>query len=124
MSKIELERQENGGMEYKVELLSADTEYEVQYDAESLAKLSDERDDLGDEAAKKRTKIFDPDSVIDLDQAAGAARKQRDGSIREWKIEGKDTGLVQYEFDIRPSGASDDTEVQINAKDGSVIKDS
>lgn len=124
VAKIELERQASGGLEYKVELISKDTEYAVQYDADSLNKLSDKRDDLDDDDAEDRKETFDPDSVIDLDKAADAARQQQDGAIREWKIEGKDTGRVQYEFDIRPSGASNDTEVQIDAMDGSVVKDS
>ena len=123
MTKIELEGQEGGGLEYKIELVSKKGEYSVQYDAESLKKISDKRDDLGDDAAEDRRKSFDPDSVIDLDKAARAARKQQDGTISKWKIEGKDTGRVQYEFDIRPSGASEDVEVQIDAKDGSVVKD-
>ncbi len=124
VSKIELERRENGGLEYKIELLSAADKFAVQYDANTLSKLSEKRDDLGDDATKKRAKIFDPDSLIDVQQAADAARKQQDGSIREWKMEGKDSGLVKYEFDIQPAGASDDVEVEINADDGSVIQDS
>lgn len=124
VSKIELESQEDGGLEYKVELMSSDAKYAVQYDADTLEKLSDEKDDLGNEAEEKRKKTFDLDSVIDLEKAAEAARDQQDGTITKWKIEGKDTGLVQYEFDIRTDGASDDTEVQINAMDGSVVDDS
>lgn len=124
VAKIELEHQDNGGMEYKVELLSQDTKYAVQYDADTLAKLSDKRDGLGDDAAEKRKKPFDPNSLIDLGKAADAARKQQDGTIREWKIEGKDTGRVRYGFDIRPAGASQDAEVEINARDGSLVKDS
>ena len=54
----------------------------------------------------------------------GTARNEQDGAITSWKIEGKDDGSVQYEFDILPDGASDDIEVQVDAKDGSVIHDS
>jgi uncharacterized membrane protein YkoI len=41
--------------------------------------------------------------------------------ITAWKVEGKDSDLVQYEFDILPPGADEDVEVAINANDGSVI---
>lgn len=111
-------------MEYKVELLSADTKYAVQFDANTLEKVSDKKDDLGDDAVEKRKKTFDPDSVIDLEKAAKAAQDQQAGTITKWKLEGKDTGLVQYEFDIRADGASKSIEVQIDAKDGSLIRDS
>lgn len=123
VAKIELETKEGGGMEYKIELLSATTKYSVQYDASDLKKVSDKRDDLGDDAAEKRKKTFKTADLIDLEKAAGTARKQQDGSITKWKVEGKDSGLVQYEFDIRPAGASDDKEIQVNAKDGSIVKD-
>lgn len=123
VTKIELERQQGGGLEYKIELVSDKSEYSVQYDAETLEMISDKSEDLGDDAAEDRKKSFDPDTVIDLDQAVQAARKQQDGTIGKWKIEGKDTGRVQYEFDIRLSGSSEDVEVQIDAKDGSVVKD-
>ncbi len=122
VSKIELERKESGGLEYKIELLSPDTKFAVQYDADSLTQLSAKREALGDDAAKKQQQTFDPDALISLDKAASTARQRQDGTITTWKIEGKDTGLVLYEFDIAPRGASQDKEVQINAKDGSVIK--
>lgn len=124
VSKIELEPQEDGDLEYKVELMSADTEYAVQYDADTLEKVSDEEDDLGDDAEEKRNETFDPETLIDLDEAVSTARDQQDGAITSWKIEGKDTGRVQYEFDVLPDGASEDVEVQIDAEDGSIINDS
>lgn len=124
VTTIELEAQESGRLEYELEFLLADTKYEVEYDADTLAKLSDERESVGDDAVKERKRIVDLDWVIDLEQAAGATRNQQAGSIREWTLEGKDTGLLQYEFDIRAPGASQDIEVQINAQDGSVIKGS
>ncbi len=103
--------------------MSKKSEYSVQYDAESLDKISDKRENLGDEAAEDLKKAFDPEPAIGLEKAAKAARQQQDGVIGKWKIERKDTGRVQYEFDIRPSGASEDVEIQIDAKDGSVVKD-
>lgn len=124
VSKIELETQQAGGLEYKIELVSADSEYAVQFDADSLEKLSEKRDDLGDDTEENRKKTFDPATLISLEDAASAAREQQNGVITKWKIEGKDNGVVQYEFDIQLDGASGDTEVQINAKDGSVIQDS
>lgn len=50
-----------------------------------------------------------------------------DGTITTWKAEGKDTGKVIYEFDILSKGSAanaDDTEVQVDAVDGSIVKDS
>lgn len=124
VSKIELESNEDDQLEYKIELTSDDTSYAVQYDAETLDKVSEDSDDLGDDAKEKLEETFDPTDVIDLGEAASTARQEQDGTITKWKIEGKDTGEVQYEFDIRPAGDSDDVEVQIDATDGSVIQDS
>ncbi len=123
VSKIELEPRDSGGLEYKIELMSRDTKYAVQYDADTLEKLSEKKDDLGSDAAKKRKETFDPDDMIGLDEAVGTARDQQAGTVTSWKLEGKDTGRVQYEFDILPDGASDDVEVQIDATDGGVIQD-
>lgn len=98
----------------------------MQFDADILEKLSEDTDDLGDDAAEELAETFDPSKVIDLEEAASAARNERDGIITEWKIEGEDSGRVRYEFEIRPAGTSpdtDDEEVQIDAEDGSVIRD-
>lgn len=124
VAKIELEAHEGDGLEYKIELMSSDTKYAVQYDAETLAKLSDKRDNLGDDAVKERKETFDPGLIIGLDKAAMTARQQQDGIITEWKIEGKDSGRVLYEFDIRTDGDRQDTEVQVDANDGSIVRDS
>lgn len=124
VDKIELETQEGGGYEYKIEQLSSTEKYAVQYDADTLKKLSQKRDSLGDDAKKDQKETFDPGSLISLDKAADTARQQQDGTINKWKIEGKDDGRVQYEFDITPPGGGEDKEIQINAKDGSVIKGS
>lgn len=123
-SKIELESAEDGGLEYKIELISKDSEYTVQLDADTLDKLSDEMEDLGDDAAEEQRGAFDPADLIDLDEAVSAARDEQDGAITSWKLEGKDDGRVQYEFDILPGGATDDIEVQVDAEDGSIIQDS
>lgn len=121
VDKIELEPRSGGGHEYKIELLSADEKYAVQYDADTLEKISEKTDDLGDDADKKQATTFDESKVVDLDQAADAARERQDGTITKWKIEGKDTGRVQYEFDILPAGASEDEEVQIDATTGRAL---
>ena len=121
VSKIELEPAEGGGLEYKVELISADTTFAAQYDADTLAERSAKKDSLGDDASKKQAKTFDPGQMIALDDAAEKARSATSGTITKWKIEGKDDGRVQYEFDVRPAGASEDTEVQIDARNGSVL---
>lgn len=122
-SKMELEPRKDNGLKYKIVLISTDTKYSAQFDADSLERISEKRSDLGKDAVKKLKKTFDPNSLIELKQAAETARNQQAGSIIKWKIEGKKTGLVQYEFDIKPVGAVEDTEVQINAKDGLVIND-
>lgn len=122
VSKIELERQDRGGMEYKIELISSDTKFEIQFDADTLEVLSQKKDDLGDDAEKKQARIFDPADAIDLDEAADIARGEVDGVIEEWKLEGKDDGRVQYEFDIVPDGETDDIEVEIDALTGRVLE--
>lgn len=124
VNKIELETQEGGGLEYKVEQLSTTTKHAVQYDANTLEKLDEKSEDLGDDAVKKQSETFDPADLIGLDEAAKTARGEVDGVISKWKIEGKDSGKVIYEFDIRPQGAAEDQEVQVDAQDGSIVKDS
>ncbi len=125
VSKIELEAKRGGGLEYKIEQKSGTAERAVQLDADSLATLSEKTEDLGDDAAEELKETFDPDALISLEDAAKTAREQvPDGVITKWKIEGKDTGKAIYEFDIRPQGAAQDQEVQVDAKDGSIVKDS
>lgn len=124
VNKIELERQEGGGLEYEVEQLSETTKHVGEYDADSLARLSEKTDSLGDDAAEDLKETFDPGDLIDLDEAAKTARDEVDGVISQWKIEGKDSGKVVYEFDIRPQGASDGQEVHVDAEDGAIVKDS
>ncbi len=127
VNKIELEQAETGGLEYKVEQISTTQKYAVQYDASSLETLSEKTDELGDDAAEKQGEAFDPANLIDLDEAAKTARDEVDGTITEWKAEGKDTGKVIYEFDVLPKGASpgdEDREVQVDANDGTLVKDS
>lgn len=123
-SKIELETNDRGTIEYKIELKSADTEYTVEYDAETLEKLSEEKESLGDEAAEELKETFDPDSLIGLKDAVATARGEQAGTITSWKIEGQDDGRAKYEFDILPEGSTQDIEVEIDAKDGTVIADS
>ncbi len=94
VSKIELERKEGGGLEYKIELLSPDTKFAVQYDAVSLTQVSAKRESLGDDAAKKQQQTFDPDALISLDKAASTARQRQDGTITKWKIEGESATCV------------------------------
>lgn len=125
VSKIELESAETGGLAYKIELVSEDMEYSAQFDADTLDQLGEDRDELDpDDAAEAQKQTFDINDLIDLDEAVGTARDEQDGAVTSWKIEGKDDGSVQYEFDILPDDATDDVEVQIDAEDGSVIHDS
>lgn len=122
VTKIELERQDRGGMEYKIELISSDTKFKIQFDADTLEVLSQKKDDLGDDAQEKQARIFDPADAIDLEEAAETARGEIDGIIEEWKLEGEDDGRVQYEFDIVPDGETDDIEVEIDAISGRVLE--
>ncbi|MDO5745436.1 MAG: PepSY domain-containing protein [Micrococcaceae bacterium] len=122
--EIELEPRDRGGLEYKIELVTDAAQFEVQFDAESLEKLSSDEDQVGDDVAENRLKLIDTENIVALEDAAKTARGQQEGTITSWKLEGKDDGTVKYEFDILPRGSSDDVEVSINAKDGSVIADS
>lgn len=124
VTKIELERRDEGGLEYKVELISDVTEYVVQFNADTLEKLSEDRENLGKDADEDQQKAFDSSNVVDLVSAAETAREKQAGAIVEWKIEGKDSGRVQYQFDILPDDADDDVEVTVDAKTGEIVPDS
>ena len=119
-SKIELEWRHNTSLEYKVELVSAQETYEVKFDAETLEVLKEELETL-DADDNDLDEVFTPGDVVDLDVAAGAASKAQEGTIREWKLEGKDDGRVLYEFDIVPPGVRDDIEVKVDAFTGDVV---
>lgn len=119
-AKIELEHDDSGALVYKIELISGMDKHAVQYSAEDLTEISDKEKTLDD--GEDQNKAFDIGDVVSLDQAVATAREHTAGDITSWKIEGKDTGRVQYEFDILPSGAEDDVEVQVDALDGSLIK--
>ncbi|WP_176489699.1 PepSY domain-containing protein [Mobilicoccus massiliensis] len=121
-SKIELESRTGGSLEYKVELYSDTEKYAVQYDADSLQKLSEKREKIdADDKAEAKAKTFDPTKVVPLDAASRTALSSQDGTVTKWKIEGKDTGRVQYEFDILPAGSADDREVQVDAMSGNLL---
>lgn len=119
--EIELEPRDRGGLEYKIELVTDAAQFEVQFDAESLEKLASDEDQIGDSVAKARLKLIDTNDIVALEDAAKTARGKQEGTITSWKLEGKEDGSVKYEFDILPKGSSDDIEVSINAKDGSLI---
>lgn len=119
--EIELERHGSDRFEYKVVLVSDDTEFQIELDGDTLEIRSTDTDDLGDDAAEKRGRIFAPDEVIDLEEAAATARSEIDGAIDEWELEGKDDGRIEYEFEIIPTGGTDDVEVEIDARTGEVL---
>lgn len=126
VNKIELERAEGGGLGYKAEQLSATTKHAVQLDADSLDQVSVDTDDLGDDAAEKQAQTFETDGLIGMEEAVKTARGEVDGTITTWKVEGKDTGTVIYEVDVLPRGSAQgdqDREVQVDAEDGSIVKD-
>lgn len=127
VDEIELERSEGGGLDYRVEQLSATTKHAVQLDVDSLDQVSVDTDGLGDDAAKKQAQTFETDGLIGLEEAARTARGEVDGTITKRKVEGKDTGTVIYELDVLPKGPAQgdqDREVQVDAEDGSIVKDS
>lgn len=124
VAKIELEESDGGTLHYKIELYNDGTEFAVQYGADDLELLDGPKieQDSGD-----ADEIFTPDELgVDLDTAAGTAREQIDEpTIHEWKIEGKDDGPTQYEFDIYSGcDTGNDAEVQIDANTGEVLSDS
>lgn len=119
--EVELERHGPDRFEYTVVLVSDDTEFEIELDGDTLEIRSTDTDDLGDDAAEMRTRIFDPDEVIGLEEAAAIARTEVDGAIDEWELEGKDDGRIEYEFEIIPTGKTDDVEVEIDARTGEVL---
>ncbi|MHA3723984.1 PepSY domain-containing protein [Leucobacter sp. HY1910] len=119
-SKVELERRHGETLEYKVKLVSPREEYDVQFDAETLEVLREEREPL-DADDNDYDEVFSFEDVVPLADAAAVAREAQSGSIREWKLEGKDDGRVLYEFDIVPQGASDDVEVKVDAFSGSLV---
>ena len=121
VSKIELESQEGGGYEYKVEMYSDSQKYAAQIDADSGDLINEKKDDEDDGAKKRQEKSVNLDDVIDVKKAMDTAQKERDGAVNKWKLEGKSSG-PQYEFDItNPNDSSDDYEVQVNATSGDVI---
>lgn len=119
---IELELRDSGRLEYEIELISADTEYEVRFDANTLEQISVDRDDLGSDAENYQNKIFDPAAMIALDDAAEIARGVQEGTITKWKLDGNDSGRVEYEFEIYPPGSRHDVEVTLDATDGTVLE--
>lgn len=120
--KIELEPRDDATLEYKIVLISPDTKYVVQYDADTLDTTYDKKIRIGGNG--NRPKItFDASSLIGLDKAAGIARGTQPGVITSWKLINENPNVVKYEFDILPKGASDDREIQVNAKTGSVSRD-
>ena len=120
-TEIELRTRGGGGLEYRIGLVTDAAQFEVQFDAESLEKLSSNEDQVGDDVAENRLKLIDTENIAALEDAAKTARGQQEGTITSWKLEGKDDGTVNYVFDILPQGSSADVEVSINAKDGSLI---
>src|SRR5699024_384888 len=122
VTKIELEEEDSGRREYKIELISSDQKFSIKFDADTLDELRSKTDDLGSEADEKRARVFDVDEIIDLDAAAQSDRDEVDGVIEEWKVEGKSNGSIEFEFDIVPPGATDDIEVEIDARTGDVLE--
>ena len=122
VAKVELEKREGGGYEYKIELRSDTQKYAVQVDAESGKIVSEKTDDESDGDTERQEKSVDLDEVVDLDKAMDAAQQARSGAVTAWKIEGT-SGGPQYEFDITdPQNTREDHEVQVDARSGKVTQ--
>lgn len=68
-----------------------------------------------------RDEIFDPTSVIDLQQATSAALGEVEGQITEWKLEGSSRGTF-FEFEILPGDGRDDVDVRVDATSAAVVE--
>lgn len=125
-SRIQLERQDDGTLQYEIDLVSDTEKYEVELDAETLDVLSADRGELGADAASEREQRFNPDELqTTLDSAVEVARGEQEGSINTWVIEGdseEGQPVVHYEFDFDSDGLGDNT-VRVDAATGGIVQD-
>lgn len=105
---------------YVVELVSDTQEYDVKISATDGAVLSESMDTL-DTDDDSRDEIFDPTSVIDMQQATSAALGEVEGQITNWKLEGSSRGTF-FEFEILPGDGRDDVDVRVDATSGALVE--
>ena len=112
---------ERDGLVYTVELVSQTQEYEAEIAAKDGRLLAESTDALDEDEAKSADgKVIDTPGIIAVTDAMAAATESTPGRVREWKL-ARNSGGVYYEFDIVADGASDDTEVHVDATSGKVI---
>ena len=75
----------------------------------------------GDDAVESQEDIFDPSTVVDLQDAQTAALGAVDGRITEWVLEGDNRGVF-FEFEILSNDGGDDTDVRVDATTGEVVE--
>ena len=124
---IQLERKDDGKLQYKIDLVSETEKYEVDMDADTLAKTSEDREELGLDADSERQRRFDPAGLqTNLERATEIARGEQAGVVNKWKIEGNSDDNkppVHYEFEIDREGGLGDNTVKVDAATGEVIQD-
>lgn len=119
-TQIALDHRRDGTLEYEIDLVSSTEIYEVELDADTLEVFSEEREPL-DPGDDDHQEVFDFAQVVDLSKAAATARQAQAGLIHEWSLDGDSDGSVVFEFDIVPSGSSNDIEVRVNALTGELL---
>lgn len=124
---IQLERKDDGKLQYEIDLVSETEKYEVDMDADTLAKTSEDREELGMDADSERKRRFDPAALqTNLERATEVARGEQAGVVNKWKIEGNSDDNkppVHYEFEIDREGGLGDNTVKVDAATGEVIQD-
>ena len=124
---IQLERKDDGKLQYEIDLVSETEKYEVDMDADTLAKTSEDREELGLDADSERQRRFDPAGLqTNLERATEIARGEQAGVVNKWKIEGNSDDNkppVHYEFEIDREGGLGDNTVKVDAATGEVIQD-
>lgn len=115
ISSVELE--ENlGKYVYKVEGISNDNEYEMNFNAETKKQLSDETDKLDQEDAggvKKENEKLSLDGIKTPKDAMDKAITEQAGDVTSWKIE-RELDTTYYEVTVKQDNKK--YEIKLNAK--------
>lgn len=123
---IQLERKDDGKLEYEIDLVSETEKYEVDMDADTLAKSEEDKEGLGGDADSERNRRFNPEELISVEQAAEKPRAEQPGSVNKWKMEGNsdpNKPKVHYEFEIDRDNAPGDETFRVDARTGELIQD-
>lgn len=124
---IQLERKDDGKLQYEIDLVSETEKYEVDMDADTLDKTEEDKEGLGADADSERNRRFNPDELqTNLERAVEVARGEQAGSINKWKIEGnndENKPKVHYEFEMDRDNAPGDETIKVDAATGELIQD-